>query len=616
MKIGKETGRKPKYGMLSCVAYMYRIMWKYKRSLVFVGILKIPAATAASVLTLCIPSVLLGSLERYHKFSPIAFIILGLVFADTLLALADSCLGKKAEMAEFHVIARLQYQHQKSLLERDFYLDYDPMVRTMDERARRSIESNHARAVHFPMDFSDMISVVLRFFLFGACLSLLDPLIVVLLIMGCVVNIPLSVWERRRSYETQDKRNRIRKKLDYLSFQLARDFRFGKEIRLYHLGPFLSALSNRLFGEYRREREKVEQRSLAVAAFGFFVVLVRDGAAYAFLIGKALSGEMDAAGFVLYFSAISQMAGFLSDLIWKWSGISEGALQVSDYREDLEVCASLKKENGIPVPSGPFSIEFKDVSYRYPNGERNVLKKISFRIGAREKVALVGVNGAGKTTLTKLMCGLLVPTEGEILLDGHALQEYNRDEVYELFGLIPQNYHLLPVSIARNIACTDDEDGIDREKLARCITLSGLLGKLESLPMGAQTPLNRQVNPDGTELSGGEIQKLLLARLLYRSPGCMILDEPTAALDPIAEDRMYRMYRKMAERSTAVFISHRLVSTRFCDRIFLLDAGGLAETGTHRELMAAGKKYRKLFEVQSKYYKDRPGERIWMEEQG
>ena len=119
------------------------------------------------------------------------------------------------------------------------------------------------------------------------------------------------------------------------------------------------------------------------------MVLVRDGAAYAFLIGKALSGEMDAAGFVLYFSAISQMAGFLLDLIWKWSGISERALQVSDYREDLEVCASLKKENGIPVPSGPFSIEFKDVSYRYPNGERNVLKKISFRIGAREKVALV-----------------------------------------------------------------------------------------------------------------------------------------------------------------------------------------------------------------------------------
>lgn len=616
MKRGKEAGRKPKYGMFSCVAYMYRMMWKYKRSLVFVGILKIPAATAASALALCIPSVLLGSLERYHKFSPIVFIILGLVLLDTLLALSDNILGKKAEMAEFHVIARLQYQHRKSLLERDFYLDYDPMVRSKDERARRSIESNHARAVHFPMDFSDMISVVLRFFLFGACLSLLDPLIVVLLIMGCVVNLPLSVWERRRSYETQDKRNRIRKKLDYLSFQLARDFRFGKDIRLYHLGPFLSALSNRLFGEYRREREKVEQRSLAVSAFGFFVVLVRDGAAYAFLIDKALAGEMDAAGFVLYFSAISQMAGFLSDLIWKWSGISEGALQVSDYREDLEACASLRKEKGIPVPSGPFSIEFKNVSYRYPKGEKNVLEKISFKIEAGEKAALVGVNGAGKTTLTRLMCALLVPTEGEILLDGHNLCEYNRDEVYELFGLIPQNYHLLPVSIAKNIACTDDEDRIDREKLARCIALSGLSGKLESLPMGAQTPLNRQLNPDGTELSGGEIQKLLLARLLYRSPGCMILDEPTAALDPIAEDRMYRMYRKMAERSTAVFISHRLISTRFCDRIFLLDAGALAETGTHRELMAAGKKYRKLFEVQSKYYKGRPDERIRMEAQG
>ena len=232
------------------------------------------------------------------------------------------------------------------------------------------------------------------------------------------------------------------------------------------------------------------------------------------------------------------------------------------------------------------------------------MEDLSFRIEPGEKLALVGTNGAGKTTLTKLMCGLLLPTEGTVLIDGHPLQEYNRDEMYTLFGLVPQNYSLLPISIAHNIACTDEESKIDRQKLEECIRLAGLEEKIASLPLGMDTPLNRQINPDGITLSGGESQKLLLARLLYRSPKCVILDEPTAALDPIAEDKMYRSYNEIIEGSTSVFISHRLASTRFCDRIFLLDGARFAETGTHEELMAAGKKYRELFDIQSKYYKE------------
>ena len=149
----------------------------------------------------------------------------------------------------------------------------------------------------------------------------------------------------------------------------------------------------------------------------------------------------------------------------------------------------------------------------------------------------------------------------------------------------------------------DEPERIDREKLHRCLCRAGLEEKIGSLPLGADTLLNRQVNPGGIELSGGETQKLLLARLLYREPKCIILDEPTAALDPIAEDRMYRQYDEITNGATSVFISHRLASTRFCDRIFLLDGSRIAETGTHEELMAAGKKYRELFDVQSKYYK-------------
>ena len=203
-----------------------------------------------------------------------------------------------------------------------------------------------------------------------------------------------------------------------------------------------------------------------------------------------------------------------------------------------------------------------------------------------------------------LMCGLILPDEGEIFLNGHSLYEYNRDEMYNLFGLVPQKFNLLPVSIARNIASAMTEEEIDYGKLQHCIETAGLSEKISTLPEGVHTPYNRIIHKNAAEFSGGEFQKLLLARLLYKNPPCIILDEPTAALDPIAEDRIYRNYREIAANATAVFISHRLASTRFCDRIFLLDGATFAEVGTHEELMAAGKKYKELFDIQSKYYKE------------
>ncbi len=279
---------------------------------------------------------------------------------------------------------------------------------------------------------------------------------------------------------------------------------------------------------------------------GFLIVLARDGAAYGFLIGKVAAGELTAASFVLYFSAITSMSGLMGRILWTINRVLDGALEVSDFREGLETDGK-----GIPVPKKAFSIEFRHVSFRYPKGEKKVLDDVSFTIKAGEKVALVGVNGAGKTTLTRLMCGLLLPDEGEILLDGHTLYEYNRDEMYTLFGLIPQSYSILPCSIAKNIACVGEDEEIDSKRLWKSIEQAGLAEKIAALPLGVNT----------------------------------------------------HQYGEITKETTSVFISHRLASTRFCDRIFLLDGANFAEVGTHEELMAAGGKYRELFDVQSKYYK-------------
>ena len=600
----KEPEYKPKYGLFSCVGYIYRMLWKYERGLAFTGIITVPLSVVLSALALYTPPAILRVIESTDRFSFIALVILGLMLAKLLFDLANNIISQKIANSEFYVHDRMDYMLEEKERYRDLYLNYDPKVKKIDERSRAAVNNNHVESVHFPMDFADMLGTVLKFILFGSIISMLHPLIIVLLAAGCMVDYAVGLWEGKKNWSERDARNVINKKIGYIAFTLSYNFKYAKDIRLYGMQGSLHERFMYLLKLISVEEKKVERRSLLMAVISFLIVLVRDGAAYAFLIHKAVMGEVDASSFVLYFSAITSMSGFMGSILWMVKRVQEGARQLSDFREAMEIEGKLNCGPGIPVPTAPFSIEFRNVSYQYPQGEKKILDNVSFRIEAGEKIALVGLNGAGKTTLTKMMCGMLLPDTGEVLLDGHTLFEYNRDEMYALFGFVPQDYTILPLSIAKNIASTNNEEEIDRDKLTYCIEVAGLTEKIASLNNGADTPLNRRINRDGIELSGGEAQKLLLARLLYKNPQCIVLDEPTAALDPIAEDRMYRRYNEIAAHATSVFISHRLASTRFCDRIFLLDGANFAEVGTHDELMAMGGKYKELFDIQSKYYKE------------
>ena len=600
----KEPRRKPKYGMFSCVGYIYRLLWNSERRLVFTGIFTVPITLALSALVLYTPSAVLAVLEASDRFTPIALVIAGLLLAQLLCDLVNNILSVKIDNAEFYVVKRMHYILEKCERDRDWYHRYDPEVQKLNERAHNATSDNHKAGVQFPMDFSNMLTQILNFLLFGAVVSVFHPVIILLLAAGCAINAVMGKWERRKNWEERDVRNDIEKKMECITWSISQDFSYAKDIRLYGMKQFLHDRIAHLCDLSAAEWRKLERRSILTAFVNFLIILIRDGVAYAFLIGEAVRGNVDASSFVLYFSAITSLSGVMDKILGKINRVLEGAMQVSDFREAMEVEDRLNRGPGIPVPKGPFSIEFKNVSYQYPKGEKKVLDNISFQIKAGEKIALVGLNGAGKTTLTRLMCGMLLPDSGEILLDGHTLFEYNRDEMYGLFGVVPQDFNLLPMSIAQNIASAANEEEIDRDRLAACIELAGLTEKITSLPKGADTPLGRELHEDGVELSGGETQKLLLARLLYKNPSCIILDEPTAALDPIAEDKMYRSYNQIAAQATSIFISHRLSSTNFCDRIFLLDGARFAQVGTHEELMAAGGKYRELFEVQSKYYKE------------
>ena len=241
------------------------------------------------------------------------------------------------------------------------------------------------------------------------------------------------------------------------------------------------------------------------------------------------------------------------------------------------------------------------MSYRYPGAKADTLSHVSLAIRPGEKLAVVGKNGAGKTTLIKLMCGLLDPTEGLVLLDGEDIRQYNRRDYYKLFSAVFQQFAPLPGTVAENVAQGGD---VDRERMWDCLERAGVADQVRALPQGENTHLGRQLYLDGVELSGGQMQKLMLARALYKNGPIVVLDEPTAALDPIAESQLYQKYHELTQNSTSVYISHRLASTRFCDRVLLIENGGIAEEGTHEELLAAGGRYAYLFDIQSKYYKE------------
>ena len=247
-------------------------------------------------------------------------------------------------------------------------------------------------------------------------------------------------------------------------------------------------------------------------------------------------------------------------------------------------------------------VQLENVSFRYPGAEADTLHGIDLTVHPGERLAVVGLNGAGKTTLVKLLCGFYDPTEGRVLLNGEDIREFNRQEYYTLFTAVFQKFSVLEATLEENVAQT--REGIDEARVRECLEKAGLTERVAALPDDLKTHIGREVFEDGVLLSGGEMQRLMLARALYKNAPILLLDEPTAALDPIAENDIYQKYAAMTVGRTSVFISHRLASTRFCDRILLIDGGVIAEQGSHEELLARGGKYAGLFEVQSKYYRE------------
>lgn len=449
----------------------------------------------------------------------------------------------------------------------------------------------------------------LGFALYFGILARLSVVLVVFLIGVTICSFMLNHKAIRFTEKHRDEKVRYQQRTDYLA-SVSGDIKSAKDIRLYHMNGWLSDMYRKnvegLNGWYRRYTKTV----FGVAAGDAGLSLVREVAAYVYLLYMVISKDMSVADFVLYFGVITGFSTWLSGLFGQVTALSRISSTVNYVRTFLAYPDTYNREGGRELPKasdGPKALSLCYVSYRYEGAEQDTLSGVSLTVAPKEHLAIVGLNGAGKTTLVKLLCGLTDPTEGCVRYDGVDVKEYNRDTYYELFSAVFQQFSLLPVTFAEAVA-EKEPAKIDRERVEACLKTAGLWDKIASLPKGMDSEYSRAVNDEGTELSGGQIQKLLLARALYRKAPMMILDEPTAALDPIAESNLYETYHEVMKDCSTVFISHRLASTRFCDRIVLMEDGKIIEEGTHTELLAKQGKYYELYEIQAKYYREHPGE--------
>jgi ABC-type multidrug transport system fused ATPase/permease subunit len=351
--------------------------------------------------------------------------------------------------------------------------------------------------------------------------------------------------------------------------------------------------------------KRVQNRHLVSYVFQAFTALLRDGFAYGYLVFATIDGRIGISDAILYFGAISRFSEWVTQIVTQFNAISQAQLLLCDMRAYLERQDMRDPDPAVPLPdlSSPPEIVFDDVCFAYGKGGKNVIDHFSLRIASGESVALVGVNGAGKTTVVKLLCGFYKPDSGHITIGGTDVSGLSKSDLAALFSAVFQDAFVLPMTLAENIALREDKD-TDRLRIEKCVELAGLYELVSRTNKGIDAEMMKISDENGLMLSGGETQKLLLARALYKDALILILDEPTAALDPIAESRMYERYGGFTEGKTSIFISHRLASTRFCDRVVFLQDGHAAEIGTHDELIAGNGKYAEMFEIQSHYYRE------------
>lgn len=603
-KPGAKKAPKPKYNLWQNTGFMLRTSRKYAKSVFPLCIVLALLSAGKSVAELLIAPAILNKIELSASLGSVVFTIAAFALVLMLLSGLRSYVDTNALFGRIAVRSQGIYL---SISRKYAETSYPNLLNTdflaLGEKASAACAGNSESSEAIWTTLTDLMTSCIGFIVYLALLTNLNLWLAALVAATTAVSYFASKRINEWGYLHRSEELELTKRIEYAN-KTATSREFAKDICMFGLRGWLEDLWGSTMRLYSAFCAKRERKYIWANIIDIVLTFLRNGIAYAFLIGITVKNGLPASQFLLYFAALSGFAQWVVEILDKLSVMHKQSLDISTIREFLDWDEPFDLNGGERIafePNKQYEIRLDDVSFRYPKADKDTLSHINLTVHPGEKLAIVGLNGAGKTTLVKLVCGFLDPTEGRILLNGEDIRKFNRNDYYALFSAVFQEFSVLDVTVKENVAqCVD---GIDETRVWQCIDKAGLTEKIKSLPKGIETHLGRRVFKDGVEFSGGQTQRLMLARALYKNAPILVLDEPTAALDPIAENDIYQKYNEMTHGRTSFFISHRLASTRFCDRIIFVDGGKIAEEGTHDELLKNGGGYAYLFEVQSKYYR-------------
>lgn len=559
---------------------------------------------ASSLVNLYVSPAILAAVERHVPVTELLLTIAGFVLGTMLIAAAAAYVDSNVIYGKLSVRMEIINLLNRKAATTSYPNVEDETFSKLLMKASDCI-SNHSSATEAVWTtLTGLTANLLGFVLYAGLLGTLQPVLILVILLTASVSYFMGKQLNEYGYRHREEEAEHERHMDYVP-ECAKDLAAAKDIRIFGLRPWLDELHRKAEEAYTAFHRKAEGVYLWAKIADLVLTFLRNGVAYAYLINLVLRQGLGVAEFLLYFNAAGGFSEWVVGILKELNMLHKQSLDISTLRECLSFEEPFLFEGGEPVQAEAgksYEIRLENVSFRYPGAKEDTLRKINLTLRPGEKLAVVGLNGAGKTTLVKLLCGFLDPTEGRVLLDGKDIRSLNRTDYYRMFSAVFQTFSLIAGSIAVNVA--QREEQIDMDRVRECVKKAGLGQKIQSLPKSYETRLNRQVYEDAVMLSGGETQRLMLARVLYKDGVFMILDEPTAALDPIAEADIYQRYNELTRGKTCVYISHRLASTRFCDRIILIENGKISEEGTHEELLQQGGSYAGLYEVQSKYYRE------------
>ncbi len=593
---------KPKYNVLQNVAWMVQLAWKTRKRVLLFCILTALLEVLYNLAQLYIAPQILTLVEQHASLNDLLLTIAFFAAALFLTSFAKAYIRENEMFSRVDVRSDIIGMLTQKCNTTSFSNTLKPDFIKLREKAYMSCSGNNEATEKMWHTLTQLLKNIGGFAVYLTILSKLDTVLLLVTVATCIAGFLVSRYTNNWMYAHREEEEIYYTQKLYVR-NTAESLTAAKDIRIFGLQSWLKDLHNSIHDVYLAFRLRCERVRLLADITEAVLTVARNGIAYVYLIQMAMRDGLTVGQFLLYFTAISTFTQWVMGILQESLQLHKESLDISLTRTFLEYPEPFRFAGGRPIPkANSYGLKLERVSFRYEGAETDMIRDLDLTVHPGEKLAIVGLNGAGKTTLVRLLCGLLDPTSGRVLLNGVDIRDFNRGEYYGLFSAVFQEFSILDVTVAENIA--QSVDHIDHQRVNACIEQAGLTHAVAQLPRGVNTNVGREVYADGVLLSGGQTQRLMLARALYKNGPILLLDEPTAALDPLAENDIYQKYNDMTNGKTALFISHRLASTRFCDRIILLADGKISEEGTHDSLLTQGGEYAKLFEVQSRYYQE------------